>query len=243
MGNLDEKRIAGMLERIARMKEELDALADQVREMAATPAPAVEEAPAETPAPEPEPVAEEPVPTPVPVPEDLPEDLPEAAPEEPIDLAISDAEIAAAPAAEAPAAEIPAAESADEPIDIMGAEPEPVSIPEPEAEQAKVKTILDTPLAEKAVMDVMAEKQAWRTDRPGTPVKNIISAISLNDRVLLINTLFKEDPILFQETVSAFNAMGGLEEAVAYIGEHFPEWNLNTEPVYRLMMAVRRKLA
>ena len=59
MGNLDEKRIAGMLERIARMKEELDALAAEVREMAVIPAPVVEEAPAETAAAEPEAVAEE----------------------------------------------------------------------------------------------------------------------------------------------------------------------------------------
>ena len=75
------------------------------------------------------------------------------------------------------------------------------------------------------------------------PVKNIISAISLNDRVLLINVLFREDPMLFQETITKFNSMGSLGEALAYISENFPEWDMNTEPVYRLMMAVRRKLS
>ncbi len=102
--------------------------------------------------------------------------------------------------------------------------------------------IIDNKSAETAVMDVMAEKQAWRTDRPGTQVKNVISAISLNDRVLLINVLFREDPILFQNTISAFNGMASLNEAVAYIQANFPEWDLNSEPVYRLMMAVRRRL-
>ena len=92
-------------------------------------------------------------------------------------------------------------------------------------------------------MDVMAEKQAWRTDRPGMPVKNIISAISLNDRVFLINTLFGEDPMLFQERISKFNAMGSLSEALAYIGEKHPDWDMNSDAVYRLMMAVRRKLS
>ena len=91
-------------------------------------------------------------------------------------------------------------------------------------------------------MDVMAEKQAWRTDRPGSEVKNVISAISLNDRVLLINVLFKEDPILFQNTINAFNGMSNLEEAITYVHVNFPEWDMNSEPVYRLMMAVRRKL-
>ena len=105
------------------------------------------------------------------------------------------------------------------------------------------QSILDTAKADTAVMDIMAEKQAWRTDRPGMPVKNIISAISLNDRVLLINVLFGEDPMLFQETIAKFNAMGSLSEALDFISENHPDWDMNSEPVYRLMMAVRRKLS
>ena len=94
----------------------------------------------------------------------------------------------------------------------------------------------------KAVMDVMGQKLAWKTAMPGTPVKNVISAISLNDRVLFINTLFKEDPMAFQETISAFNAMSSFDEAEEYVRSHFPDWNLNSDQVFRLMMAVRRKL-
>ena len=105
------------------------------------------------------------------------------------------------------------------------------------------KAIMDTAKAETAVMDVMAEKQAWRTDRPGMPVRNIISAISLNDRVFLINSLFGEDPVLFQETIAKFNAMGSLSEALEYIAENHQDWDMGSDPVYRLMMAVRRKLS
>lgn len=94
----------------------------------------------------------------------------------------------------------------------------------------------------KAVMDVMGAKCAWRTAIPGTPVKNVISAISLNDRVLFINTLFKEDPMAFQEAISAFNSMESFAEAEAYVRERHSDWNLNSDLVYRLMMAVRRKL-
>ncbi|MCQ2163224.1 MAG: hypothetical protein MJY86_08105, partial [Bacteroidales bacterium] len=121
--------------------------------------------------------------------------------------------------------------------------PEPVrTVKEEKAEKVR-KAIVDAMTAETSVMDVMAEKQAWRTDRPGSPVRNVISAISLNDRVLLINVLFKEDPLLFQDTITAFNGMASFEEAVTYVKEHFPEWDLNSEPVYRLMMAARRKLS
>ena len=137
-----------------------------------------------------------------------------------------------------------------EPVILQGSGPvqTPETYTEPEivatrAPEPKPKAaILDCKKAETAVMDVMAETQAWRTDRPGSQVKNVISAISLNDRVLLINVLFREDPLLFQSAISAFNGMTSLDEALAYIRTNFPDWDLNSEPVYRLMMAVRRKL-
>ena len=136
-----------------------------------------------------------------------------------------------------------------EPVDVMDDIPqEPIDlsisdldIPEEEPVET-AKPILDTAKADTAVMDVLAERQAWRIDRPGSAVKNVISAISLNDRVLLINVLFGEDPMLFQDTISAFNGMQNLDEATAYIKANFPDWDMDSEPVYRLMMAVRRKL-
>ncbi len=96
--------------------------------------------------------------------------------------------------------------------------------------------------ARKAVVDVMGEKFPWRTAIQASPVKNVISAISLNDRVLFINTLFKEDPMAFQEAIAAFNSMTSLEEAEKYVFENFPDWNFSSDTVFKLMMAVRRKL-
>lgn len=96
--------------------------------------------------------------------------------------------------------------------------------------------------ARKAVVDIMGEKFPWRTAIQASPVKNVISAISLNDRVLFINTLFNEDPLAFQEAIAAFNSMTSLEEAEKYVFEKFPEWNFSSDTVFKLMMAVRRKL-
>ncbi len=93
-----------------------------------------------------------------------------------------------------------------------------------------------------AVMDRMAEKESWRTDMPGSSVNDIRSAISLNDRILFINTLFHEDPVAFKETLSALNAMPSFEEGVKFVMERHPEWNTGSDVVYRFMMAVRRKL-
>ena len=93
-----------------------------------------------------------------------------------------------------------------------------------------------------AVMDVMAEKCAWKTDMPGTPVKNVLSAISLNDRIHFVKALFADDSALFQQTIMALNSMSSFDEAVHHITSSFPDWKMNSDTVYRFMMAVRRKL-
>ena len=93
-----------------------------------------------------------------------------------------------------------------------------------------------------AVIDSMTAKQAWRTDMPGSPVRDIRSAISLNDRILFINTLFGQDPMAFQECLTRINQLETLDEVVKYVATARPEWDFESEVVYRFMMAVRRKV-
>lgn len=285
MGNIDEKRLSALLERIGNMKAELEALEEEVRALGTisgsaeksvneperSQMPAFDETPIDisiqdidiSPVIE-DPAAEYAASQMVAEPAEATTEPAElAAPvAEPVEATTEPAELAA-PVAEPVEATGQAVNAVpddlpfddDFPADEPSAVPEPISEPpldiEPEiainptSEEPTPKpnaAILDSKKAETAVMDVMAEKQAWRTDRPGSQVKNVISAISLNDRVLLINVLFREDPILFQSTISAFNGMTNLDEAISYIQTNFPDWDLNSEPVYRLMMAVRRKL-
>ena len=88
----------------------------------------------------------------------------------------------------------------------------------------------------------------FKTDVPelvedvGTQVKDIRSAISLNDRILFINMLFNQDPMAFQEALTKINQMTTLDEAVGYIVAERSDWDLGSETVYRFMMAVRRKI-
>lgn len=285
MGNIDEKRLSALLERIGNMKAELEALEEEVRALGTisgsaeksvneperSQMPAFDETPIDISIQDIDisPVIEDPAAEYAASPmvaehvEATAEPSELAAPvAEPAEATAEPAELAA-PVAEPVEATGQAVNAVpddlpfddDFPADEPSAVPEPTSEPtldiEPEiainptSEEPTPKpkaAILDSKKAETAVMDVMAEKQAWRTDRPGSQVKNVISAISLNDRVLLINVLFREDPILFQSTISAFNGMTNLDEAISYIQTNFPDWDLNSEPVYRLMMAVRRKL-
>ena len=116
------------------------------------------------------------------------------------------------------------------------AEPEPV----------KVEPVKEEPVAAKeepaALIDAMLDKLAWKKDMPGSAVKDVRSAISLNDRILFINKLFAEDPMAFQAAIGKLNAMESLDEVVAYVKAEHSDWNLESDIVYRFMMAVRRKV-
>ena len=142
----------------------------------------------------------------------------------------------AEPAAEPTAEPEPIAEPTAEPEPVA----EPIAVPEPK-QKPKPKP---QPEAEQstAIVDKLAAKQRWRTDMPGSPVKDIRSAIALNDRVLFINTLFDKDPVRFQADLTAINGMDTLAQAIDYFQEHHPEWNFDSDTVYRFMMAVRRRV-
>ena len=182
------------------------------------------------------------------------------------DLPFVEEPISEEPVIEEPVAELPVEESVAEPEDVKP-EPEPEQEPEPEPEPepvlepapqpvvedddddlplfAEPKTIyqaaIESPKAKKAVIDVMTEKEAWRTDMVGTPVRDLLSAISLNDRVQFINVLFQGDPVIFQQVRAKINGMTSLDEVVEYVTANF-NWDMSSQVVYRFMMAVRRKV-
>ena len=235
-----QETLAGLKARIAEVEERLSAL-----EMAEEPVPAPVE--------EDMPVPEEPAPE-APVEPDIPA---ESVDMDPIDISI-DIEDMAPVEAQPAAPEAPAEEPAPEPepaAPAQAAEPVPAEEPVPADEPAGELLLDGAPRSKanindrqerhvrKSVLDVMGQQKcAWKTAMPGTPVKNVISAISLNDRVLFINTLFKEDPMAFQEAIAAFNSMSSFDEAEEYVRTNYPDWKLDSDLVFRLMMAVRRKL-
>jgi hypothetical protein len=179
------------------------------------------------------------IPAPAEPSDDLPFDLPVE--ETPVEEPVQEAPVAAEPEIETvvEAASEPMTEDLPEEIlleDHAAEETAPIIVAEPEPEEP-VK-----PLVKEAIIDAMTEKQAWRTDMPGTQVKDVRLAISLHERVLFINHLFSEDPMAFQTTVNKVNASASLDEVVGYVKETFPQWDLDSDLVYRFMMAVRRKI-
>ena len=170
--------------------------------------------------------------------EQEPEDLPEAVPGQ---------EIQAEPETEA------------EPEQVAGTEPEPKpeDLPEedgfslfggmaeeeePKSRKTKAPSEHRQYSGHKVVADQKYGNEAWRKDMPGPEVKDVRSAISLNDRVMFISTLFRDDSMLFQDVINKINALTTLEKAVQYLKENFPEWDMDSELVYRFMMSIRRKI-
>ena len=128
-------------------------------------------------------------------------------------------------------------------------EPEPVVEPEPVIEEIPEQVRNDEPEPEPEPVAKPApaprpetERLPWRLDKPGISVKHIRSGISMYDRALFIGTLFKEDYALYDKTISELNDLTSLDEAVDYLLERFPDWNLKSDIVYNFMMAIRKKL-
>ena len=174
-----------------------------------------------------------------------------------MDIGVSDLPEAAAPVVE----EIPAQVRIDEPMPEAESVPEPVEepvveaviedLPEPEPTPAPTPALVEpepapaepAPVAPKPVAPrPETERLPWRLDKPGMSVKNIRSGISLYDRALFIGTLFKEVYALYDKTISELNGLANLDEAVDYLLERFPDWNLKSDIVYNFMMAIRKKL-
>lgn len=146
------------------------------------------------------------------------------------DLPVVETPVVETPVVETPVVESPAVEEDDDDLPFF-TEPEQVTV------HAAANTVVRP-----VVIDAMTERQAWRTDMPGAPVKDIRSAISLNDRVIFINYLFNEDPMAFQEALTKINQMDSLDQVVEFALTSHPEWDMDSEVVYRFMMAVRRRV-
>ena len=212
---VEEPQVVVVQEIPLEMEEPVSAIEEPVAEDPAVVETVVEEPVVEEVAVQ-ETVVEEPVVEEVAVQETVVEETPVVEVEEDLPVAVEE--------------DLPVAEEDDDDDLPLFAEPTPLF----EAAQA-------SPKAKKAVLDVMEDKQAWRTDMPGAPVRDLLSAISLNDRVQFINTLFNGDPAIFQQTRAKINMMTSLDQVLEFITANF-NWDLNSQVVYRFMMAVRRKI-
>lgn len=81
----------------------------------------------------------------------------------------------------------------------------------------------------------------WEVDIPGPYLDDIHNGIGLNDRILFLNVLFNGEEEVFHSAVNDLNGMERLVEAIEYLRERFPQWDEESDEVYRFYMTVRRR--
>lgn len=81
----------------------------------------------------------------------------------------------------------------------------------------------------------------WEVDIPGPYIEDIWDGIGLNDRMLFLNVLFDGNEEAFDEAVSFLNDAVTLVGATEYIREKYPQWDEESDEVYRFYMTVRRR--
>ncbi len=72
------------------------------------------------------------------------------------------------------------------------------------------------------------------------PIKDISSAISLNDKFLYIKELFNNDGNLYKQTIEVLNNSGDFNNAIKYIDEHF-QWDFSDFQVQKILELVHRR--
>ena len=81
----------------------------------------------------------------------------------------------------------------------------------------------------------------WEVDIPGPHIDDIWDGIGLNDRLLFLRELFYGNEEDFRDVVARLNTMERLVQATELIRERYPQWNEESDEVYRFYMTVRRR--
>jgi len=74
------------------------------------------------------------------------------------------------------------------------------------------------------------------------PLKDISSAISLNEKYVFIKELFNNNANLYESTIEKLNNASDFNEAIRYLDQRF-EWDFDEEQVQKLLELVRRRYA
>ena len=72
------------------------------------------------------------------------------------------------------------------------------------------------------------------------PIKDLFTAIGLNDKFLYIRELFNNDSDSYTRTIEAINRLNGFNEAVKYIDSSF-KWDFEKHEVQKFLELVRRR--
>ncbi|NCU26760.1 hypothetical protein EOM86_08585 [Candidatus Nomurabacteria bacterium] len=121
--------------------------------------------------------------------------------------------------------------------------PQPERVQEPEIipeEEEEFELFFDQG---ESILDITRGKgPAWMIDIPGPRLIDINDGITLNDKLLYVNDLFKGDDQQYRLSIQRMNEMSSIDEVLDYTRNAFPDWDENSQATYRFYMNVRRKV-
>lgn len=122
-------------------------------------------------------------------------------------------------------------------------EAEPVRAAKPELSTSAPESAVlgDMFTVPEAIADKVRDRPAWMTDFPGESVEDVNMAVSLNDKLLFIRELFDGDDEQYESIIDVVNGASSFEDVLMDMRAVFPEWDEESDTVYRFYMAVRRK--
>ncbi len=126
----------------------------------------------------------------------------------------------------------PAVDQPDEQVFELDSQPEPEPGPGPEIQE-------ETPPLPETIGDLFSGfaqrptlADSLARSKNGRPLKEIIP---LNDRFLYEKMLFSQDRDLYDKTLNVIQNSKTIQEAEAYLAEHFPHWELSSPAVQKFL--------
>ena len=88
---------------------------------------------------------------------------------------------------------------------------------------------------------IESKNYSWMVDIPGPKVELVQSSLSVNDRIIFINELCEGNREEFNSLIDRINQTPTFNEVVDMVHELYPQWDDNSDIVYRFYMMVRRR--
>ncbi len=113
----------------------------------------------------------------------------------------------------------------------------------PEEDEVEIETIADKFQVSPSRNESMAEKdekQNVSSRLQSRPIDDIKKAIGINDKFLYTKELFKSNPSLYNQTISALNDAKDFEGVENYLKSNF-DWNFEDEVVIDFLEIIKRK--
>ncbi|MFA5443575.1 MAG: hypothetical protein WC128_01195 [Bacteroidales bacterium] len=120
----------------------------------------------------------------------------------------------------------PAVDHPDEQVFELDSQPEMEQESEPETEPETVGDLFSGFAQRITLADSLAKT------KNGRPLKEVIP---LNDRFLYEKVLFNQDRALYDKTLTNLQDVKTIQQAEAYLAEHFPHWELSSPAVQKFL--------